>query len=59
MKIKINLNEEEIKDIITAYVLKEFPIDAEEKEICVTGLYSGCDVEIEEKVELTDENPEE
>ena len=51
MKIKLSLNEKEVKEIIKEYALKEFPINTKNKEIYITELYSGCTIEIEEKVE--------
>lgn len=55
MKIKINLDKQEVKDIIKKHVFKEFPIDTKGQEIYVSESYGEFVVEIEEKIEPVEE----
>lgn len=55
MKIKISLNKQEVKDIIKKHVLKEFPVDTKDQEVYVAESYGNYTVEIEERIEPTDQ----
>lgn len=54
MKIEIDIESEEAKNIIKEYVLKQFPIDMIGKEILVSGSYGSFTVEITDKPEQAD-----
>lgn len=55
MKIKINLDKQEVKDIIKKHVFKEFPIDTKDQEVYVSEAYGDFVVEINPKLEPAEE----
>lgn len=55
MKIKINLDRKEVKDIIKTHVFKKFPVDTGNQEIYVDESYGEYVVTIEPKLEPAEE----
>lgn len=56
MKIKISLDREEVIEIVKKYVSKTLPVkDIEAKEIYVSESYGSFTVNIEEKIEPTNQ----
>ena len=57
MKITIKVENNEAKEIIKSYVMKQIPMDFTDKEIYVSNSYGEFTVEITDKVEaVKDEN---
>ena len=49
MKIRINLEKDEIKEILKKHILKEFPVDTTMKEIEISEAYGEYTVDIFDK----------
>ena len=50
MKIQIRLSKEDVREIVTAYVLKEVPVHTAGKDVFVTESYGEWEVAIEDKL---------
>ena len=51
MKITIKVENNEAKEIIKSYVMKQIPMDFTDKEIYVSNSYGEFTVEITDKIE--------
>ena len=51
MKIKVEYTKNEVKEIVKAHIVKEFPIDAEKYDVNVWESFGDYKVDFTEKVE--------
>jgi hypothetical protein len=56
MEVRIKLTQEEVREIITAHVLKEVPVHTARKKVYATEVYGTWEIEIIEIKEQTDES---
>lgn len=58
MEIKVKLKTDEVREIIKAHALKEFPVDVDKYDVDVLESYNSFTVEICEKVPEPEKEPE-